>query len=79
VPGLHAVSVNYVLGMPFPAPRGAPGDWGHVSANAFVYYRRFQPVATPGNSIYVYDLTPEQVRAARAEMGLPAHAEHGAP
>jgi 4-amino-4-deoxy-L-arabinose transferase-like glycosyltransferase len=60
VPGLHAVSVNYLLGMP---------------ANALTYYRRFQPVATPGNSIYVYDLTPEQVQEARAEMGLPAHPE----
>jgi hypothetical protein len=69
-PGLQAVSANYLLGCPSSPPSG---HWSraHVPRAAFVYYRRFRPIAVPGNSIYVYDLGLEEVNIVRREMGLP--------
>lgn len=70
VPGLHAVSANYLLGIPFPAPNGE-GVQETVPLNTYTYYRRFTPIAVPGNSIYVYRLEIAEVNAARRAMGLP--------
>ena len=55
--------------MPFPAPN-AQGRQTGVPLNAYTYYQRFQPVATPGWSIYVYDLSVEEVNRVRREMGI---------
>jgi hypothetical protein len=71
VPGLQAVGANYLLGIPFPAPNGA-GVQEPVSPNALTYYRYFDPIAVPGNSIYVYDLSVEDVRRVRRELGSPS-------
>ncbi len=69
-PGLQAVSANYLLGVPFPAPNGE-GRQSPLGLDALIYYRRFEPIAVPGNSIFVYDLTPEEVNRARHELGVP--------
>jgi hypothetical protein len=69
VPGLQAVGANYLLGVPFPAPN-AQGRQTGVPLNAYTYYRRFEPIATPGWSIYVYDLGLEEVNRVRREMGV---------
>jgi hypothetical protein len=69
-PGLQAVGANYLLGISFPAPN-AHGGQSHVPENAFRYYRRFKPVAIPGNSMYVYDLQLAEVNEVRRELGLP--------
>jgi len=70
VPGLQAVSANFLLGQPWSAPN-AYGGVTQIPENALTYYQRFQPVAIPGNSIYVYDLSVPQVNRVRREMGLP--------
>ena len=72
VPGLQAVSVNYVLGISFPAPNGRDLQGiAHVPQGAYAYYARFQPIAKPGYSIWVFDLSVEDVNRVRAEWGLP--------
>jgi hypothetical protein len=68
-PGLHAISANFLVGVPFPAPN-AEGRQTGVPLRAYTYYNRFEPIATPGWSIYVYDLTLEEANHARREMGL---------
>jgi hypothetical protein len=70
VPGLQAVGANYLVGVPFPAPN-AEGRQTAIPLGAYTYYQRFEPVATPGWSIYVYDLSVEEVNRVRREMGLP--------
>ncbi|MGO8745482.1 MAG: ArnT family glycosyltransferase [Thermoguttaceae bacterium] len=77
-PGLQAVSANYLLGIPFPAPN-AGGGQSNVPLNALVYYRQFDPIAVPGYSIYVYDLSVDEVNRVRGEMGLPAWDENEPP
>lgn len=69
VPGIHIVSVNYVLGVPFPAPNGF-GSQSSIPMHGYSYFRRFTPRETLANSIYVYDLQPEEVDRVRQEMGL---------
>lgn len=69
-PGLQAVSANYLLGIPFPAP-DASGRQVDVPEDAYTYYRRFEPVAIVGHSIFVYDITREQADRVRATLGLP--------
>jgi hypothetical protein len=37
----------------------------------FRYFQRFQPVAKAGWSIFIYHVSDEEAKLARAEMGLP--------
>ena len=64
--------MNYVLGISFPAPNGRDLQGiAHVPQGAYAYYARFQPIAKPGYSIWVFDLSVEDVNRVRAEWGLP--------
>jgi hypothetical protein len=76
-PGLQAVSANYLLGIPFPAPNGE-GRQSPLGLDALVYYRGFEPIAVPGNSIFVYDLTLDEVNRVRRELGVAPWREAGA-
>lgn len=69
-PGLHAVSANFLIGFPFTAPDGTPSG-RRIPRDAYRYFRRFRPVAIPGHSIFVYDITPAEADRVRAELGLP--------
>lgn len=55
LPGWYAISVNRLR------------DY----TRRYEYFRRFDPVAMMGYTIYIYHITPEQANRARAEMGLP--------
>lgn len=35
------------------------------------YFLQFEPVATAGYSIYIYDISPDRANRARRELGLP--------
>lgn len=69
-PGLQAVSANYLLGIPFPAPN-ARGGQAHVPEGAYTYYRRFRPAAIVAHSIFVYDISREEADRVRLTLGLP--------
>jgi hypothetical protein len=69
-PGYFAVSVNFLHGMEFSVADGT-GDFKGVAIDDFAYFRRFNPIAKAGYSIYIYHITLEQAEAARREMGLP--------
>lgn len=72
VPGLQAVSVNYILGISFPAPSGRNlQGLVHVPQGAYSYLAKFQPIAKPGYSMWVFDLSVEDVNRVRAELGMP--------
>jgi 4-amino-4-deoxy-L-arabinose transferase-like glycosyltransferase len=70
VPGLQAVSANYLLGIPFPAPNSL-GSQSWIPLNSYRYYRKFRPMAIVAHSIFVFDLSPAEVDRARRELGLP--------
>lgn len=68
-PGLHLISVNFVMGRPHSAWQ-PDGSHRAIDFNEFGYFRFFEPVQTLGGSIDVYDITPEDVaRYERAMMG----------
>lgn len=69
-PGLQAVSANYLMQIPFVSPDSKRG-LTHLSVRGLTYYRRFEPIAMPGWSIYVYDLSVEDVNQVRRERKLP--------
>ena len=68
-PGLFAVSVNFTRGLSFDAPDGT-GAWQPVDSRAFVYFRRFTPIATAGYSIRIYCIDLARANAVRTELGL---------
>jgi hypothetical protein len=72
-----AANAIRVLGVPFPAPNGE-GMESHIPFEALIFYRRFGPIAVPGNSIFVYDLTLEEVNRVRRESGVGPWREAGA-
>lgn len=68
-PGWYAVSANLLRGygttIPFP-----DGRFESVDDGAFAYFQWFEPVATAGNSIFLYHITPDQARAIREDLGI---------
>jgi prepilin-type processing-associated H-X9-DG protein len=59
-PGWYALSINLVHGC-------AIG--GRTVFPDYTYFRRFQPVATAGYSIYIYHITLEDANRVRRELG----------
>ncbi len=69
-PGWYAVSVSLLRGLRFAIPDGQ-GNWVWLDQHGcFDYFRRFQPLARAGYSIYIYHITPEEAELLRKEMGL---------
>ncbi len=60
-PGLHLVSVNFVMGRPHMV-RLPDGTHRAVDVHEFSYFRVFEPVARCGYSIDVYRITEEDIR-----------------
>jgi hypothetical protein len=77
-PGWYAVSANAVVGMAF-FSRDAEGRRQWHPSGAYLYFRRFTPVAKAGYSIFIYHITPEQANAVRRELGLPPLPPAGGP
>lgn len=59
-PGRFAVSVRFIQGDAGVAPSGL----------SYAYFQRFEPIATVGDSVWVFDISLEEANRARAEMGL---------
>jgi hypothetical protein len=53
-PGWYAVSVNYIYGRD----------------QQYRYFLNFEPVATAGYSIYIYQITPEEANRVQRQAGL---------
>ncbi len=70
-PGYYAISVCYLYGTIFSAPDGSGGSQQIDRHDYFAYFRRFQPIARAGYSIYIYRITPDEAAAERRRMGLP--------
>lgn len=68
-PGWYAVSVNFVVGHPFWNYR-SDGSRGWFGRAYFTYFRRLQPVARAGYSIYIYHVTESDVRRLQAEFPM---------
>jgi hypothetical protein len=72
-PGYYAVSVTMLYGLPWRLydpvsllePKAAWGPAWNVRQNdAFRYFRQFEPKEKIGHSIYIYQLTAEDIAAA---------------
>jgi 4-amino-4-deoxy-L-arabinose transferase-like glycosyltransferase len=70
-PGRFAVSARVFQGdltsVPDPTGKGHHFD-GHV----YTYFLRFEPVATAGDSVWIFDISLEEANRVRAELGLVA-------
>jgi len=64
-PGWHAANVNVVRGDHWPGRTQFP-DFGYYG-----YLLNFEPVATAGYSIYVYNINVEEANRVRRRMNLP--------
>jgi hypothetical protein len=62
-PGLCAISANFLAGYPYAITYGGERIRG-VRPGAWAWYDRLEPVARVGRSIYVFDVTADDVRAA---------------
>jgi len=72
LPGWNAIDVNHLHGTPLGAADGE-GSWFHPVriGGGYAYFRRFEPVAMAGYSIYVYQITIDEANRVRMELGLP--------
>ncbi len=70
VPGLHAVSANYLVGVPFSSPNGK-GSQTWVPLKAYDYFHQFHPIAVVAHSIYVYEIDLAEANRVRRALGLP--------
>lgn len=70
IPGLHAISANYLIGIPFPS-WDEHGERLHIGWKFYRYFNEFEPIARVGYSIYVYDITLDDANRIRQEMGFP--------
>ncbi len=70
LPGWHAVSVNFLVGMQFYTYDGKGGR-ATIPPGAYTYFQRFEPVATAGYSIFIYHITLDEANRVRRELGLP--------
>jgi hypothetical protein len=69
-PGWFAVSVNFVVGLPF-WTTDSDGESHSTTEDEFSYFRLFEPVDKAGYSIFIYHISLEQANAARKKLGLP--------
>ncbi len=69
-PGLFAVSVNLLQGLPFRVRDQAGNLWA-ADEQAFGFFRLLTPVAKAGYSILIYDVTADEANRVRDELGLP--------
>jgi hypothetical protein len=70
IPGLHAISANFLIGIPFPT-WDQNSERIHVPLHSYRYFNEFEPIARPGYSIYVYEITLEEANRVRAKLELP--------
>jgi len=63
-PGTYAISVNFVQGLPHVA-QAEDGSIIPVPQNAYGYFRELRPVATVGDSIWIYRLGERDVNLIR--------------
>lgn len=67
-PGLHAVSVNFVMGMPYRLVYR--GRFVTVYEGAYAYFHRLQPVDRAGYSIWLYELSAADCERLNEGLGL---------
>lgn len=60
VPGLYAVSVNCLYGYPCLVDDGQGGE-AFLDRAYYSYFRRFKPDSTAGYSIYIYNLSADDI------------------
>jgi hypothetical protein len=68
-PGWYAVSVAILTGFHWDHPDGK-GGLERITAQDYLYFNRFRPVAMAGYSIHVYHITPDEANRVRRELGL---------
>ena len=65
-PGWYAISVNFLYGYPH-FPRDGRGNHMFLDRAYYSYFRRFEPVAMAGYSIYIYHLTAADLEGVRGQ------------
>lgn len=69
-PGLHAVSATRLVGVEY-FPGEPTRELQQPMKDSFRAYRDLNPIATPGYSIYVYRITPEDIEQMRLIDPIP--------
>lgn len=73
-PGLYAVSVNMLRGINFPISDGRGGTID-CRDEPFTYFQRFTPKWRAGYSIYVYELSDDDIKRVARQLDSPAEVE----
>jgi 4-amino-4-deoxy-L-arabinose transferase-like glycosyltransferase len=60
-PGVHVISANYLAGYPYPVSYAGQELLG-VDPQAWTWLNRFQPIAVVGRSLFVFRITPDDLR-----------------
>jgi hypothetical protein len=71
LPGWHAVSVNLVCGFGWWLYDGTSDKTRRVADKSYACFRRFDPTATAGYSIYIYKIDCAQANRVRSQLGMP--------
>jgi hypothetical protein len=69
-PGFYAISVNQLRGYGFIAPDGQ-GNLAKALPDGFRYFERWKPIGSAGYSMRLFEITEDDIRSLRQEMGLP--------
>jgi hypothetical protein len=69
-PGLFAVSVNLLHGLPMSFLSAKRGSY-YAPPGAYTYFQQFVPSARVGSSILIYEISLDEANAVRRKLGLP--------
>jgi hypothetical protein len=68
-PGFYAISVNQLRGYGFIAPDGQ-GNLTKARPDGFRFFERWKPIGSAGYSMRLFEITEDDIRSLRQEMGL---------
>lgn len=70
-PGWYAISKNYLVGHSMPVPDSRDRmQFKYFGEPVFAYFNEFEPVASIGNSMLVFNLETAEVEKVRTKLGL---------
>jgi hypothetical protein len=70
-PGRFAIGVRILQG-DLKVVQDAEGHGHKLGGRSYTYFQRFEPVATVGDSVWIFDISLEEANRVRADLGLVA-------
>ncbi len=67
--GRYAIGANQLCGYPFVSPDGV-GGIAVTAEGAYQYFKQFKPIGTAGYSMFLFELTDDDVEPIRSSLNL---------